>query len=340
MNKDQMSVCTRICHNWFKKIIVPIIILVVAMIIGSEILKIINPPILPKIVAQVSINTGELSTNLSDSFKTDYKSDEVPWIFIEIENKGKGKDDNLDIDFSLLKDNGITTIDAYYSPEGIESRVTKYDKFEKSFHSNFIFFPGKANVSYKIHLLNFITNYKMDVEYNLSVVSDNMNWEESISIRIQTASFFSFFSGNTHNGEKTQEKNETTIPKAGIFIGGYDPVAMANGIFSLLLDKNLINIKDVMEIKDIVEAYKEGVLFGGINILKFNELIIKKLISKNEITLPQANSIIEKSQKSGGVLIGGYNVIVLQVELLNMLLKNKKIELREGQKIIDNSKQP
>lgn len=340
MNENQTSISAWICHNWFKKIIVPIIILVVAMIIGSEILKIINPPILPNIVTRVSINAGELSTDLSDSFKIDYKSDKVPWIFINIDNEGKGKDNNLDIGFSLLKDNGITTIDAYYSPEGIESRVTKYKKLQKSFHSTFIIFPGKSNVSYKIHLLNFITSFKRGVEYNLSVVSDNMNWGKSISTRIQTASFFAFLSGNTLNSDKNPEKNETTVPKSNIFIGGYDPIAMANGVFSLLQLKKLIGKEDAIEIKETIKIYRGGVLIGGMNLLKFNELIINKLILKNEITQSQAKSIIEKSQKSGGILIGGYNVIVLQVELLNVLLKNRKIELSEGQSIIDKSKQP
>ncbi len=63
------------------------------------------------------------------------------------------------------------------------------------------------------------------------------------------------------------------------------------------------------------------------NILKFCELILNSLISKNIISLDQAKNIVEKSKNSGGVLVGGYNIIVLEVEILNVLLSNKLITL-------------
>jgi len=336
MNGDKLPISTWISNNWFSHIIVPIFIGVV-LFLGTRVYKnIIDPPLAPELKPHAFINTPLLIETLSDTFEVDYKSNKYPWIYISIVNIGKSKADNLDIDFSLLKNNRITGIDPLYSSKGIERRVTRYEILEKSFFTNFSSFPVDADATYKIYLENFIMDTS---EYDLSIVSDNKDWSNSITYDIEMASFFPFLSETANGNDQTTEKSKSRTQKSGIFIGGYDPLIMANGIFRLLQEKKLISENDATEIKIKTESYNEGILFGGINILKYNEIIINKLILRGRITQSQANTTIEKSKKSGGVLLGGYNVIILQVEILNILLKNGYITLIEGQKIIDDSKQ-
>jgi len=113
---------------------------------------------------------------------------------------------------------------------------------------------------------------------------------------------------------------------------------MTSGIFRLMQDKGILSSSEAFKIKNEVDTAKGGVSISGVNVLKFCELIIQSLITKNIMTIEQANNIIEKSKKSGDVLLGGYNVIVLEVDILNILLINKIISREEGQKIIDAAK--
>jgi len=128
-------------------------------------------------------------------------------------------------------------------------------------------------------------------------------------------------------------------PKSGILIGGYDPLILTNGLFSLLQKKRIISKTEAHEIKRVVEDTKEGVLFGGINILKFNELVLNTLIKNKTLEVREAEHILRKSREAGGVLVGGYNIIVLEVEILNALLLKQHISKEEGQEIIDSARQ-
>lgn len=124
----------------------------------------------------------------------------------------------------------------------------------------------------------------------------------------------------------------------GMYIGGYNPITLVNGIFTILQQYGFIKANEAQAIKEIVESQGSGLQFGGIDVLKFDETIINILIKKKLITYNEAINILERSKNSGGVLINGYNLIFLNYEILNILVKKGYISLFEAQKIIDNAK--
>ena len=254
---------------------------------------------------------------------------------MQINNKGNGCAEDFEIDFSLECNKMITDKDVVYIPERLSDRVVKSNQTDTTYYSKLSSFPGNSTIECK-----FYFNYpiKSERDFNYSILSKDNNWTESAKIKPKYS--FLKLSENEAFAQDNQANSEDSKPKkSGIFIGGYDPLVMSNGMFALLQNKKLISNKDAQDIKKLTESYKEGVLFGGINILKYNELILNKLIDNKHISIEQANQIIAKSKKSGGVMVGGYNVIVLEVEILNTLLKSSKISFEEGQSIIDNAKQ-
>lgn len=313
-------------------LLAPLVVTLVTLYIG---ISYINPPSFPDIETTVVFNSGPIKKQPSTHFTFDLKEDKKPWMKISIINKGNNNDDDLDIDYSFNKKNLIKDIKKKYYPRSFERRVKRYSEDDISFSHKFTSFPVNASIEYDIDLDNFITQNN---DYNLSVLSKYKNWSKSIRVKVSQINFSYPFLSIAYAKDELVKKSSNL--SSGIFIGGYDPLQMANGIFILLQNKMLITKEDAIEIKKITESYKSGVLFGGVNILKFDEILINKLIVRNRINLKQANSIIEKSKNAGGVLIGGYNVVILQVELLNTLLVNKAITKNEGQRIIDNSKQP
>ena len=314
---------------------IPIIVLIVAV-------HIINPPSLPDIDSTVVYNTGSLTKKLDTPFKLDFRADDSPWITIIAINKGKKNDEDLDIEFRLLRNNKIINVKRIYSPTGLKRRVQFSEVKEQIFYEKLRYLPVKGGIEYKFDLADFIKSCD-DFEYSL--LSKYKNWSKKTKIEPRDlssrASFISVAYAQDEKSEKINKEKKLAKPEpisSGILIGGYDPLVMSNELFMLLQRKKLISKEQAMHIKKNIVSYKKGVLFGGVNILKLNELILNSLISSKAITIEQAKMILAKSKNSGGVLIGGYNVIVLQVEILNLLLKNKKIEIKEGQKVIVQAK--
>jgi hypothetical protein len=311
----------------------PLFIAVIGPIVGFTLAYffIHNPQ--PDIEPTIIYNTGSSYETSIGPFKLEEKIDPTAWCIVNVANKGDTPDEDLEVEFQLSKtDNMIVRYSKTYDPPLLSGKIRAFDKTERRFYENIGVFPSASNIEYKLILKGFI---KSENDYLLFVCSKHKNWSKSkkVSPRFSKA----LLPQMAYAEEKESRPN---VPKPGISIGGYDPIVMSNELFRLLQDRKLITKDDAREIKTIIESYKEGILFGGINILKFNELVINKLLSNNRITRDQANFIIDKSRSAGGVLVGGFNVIVLEVETLNSLLKNNQITFEEGQKVIDSAKVP
>ncbi|MDD4352496.1 MAG: hypothetical protein PHU71_06015 [Candidatus Gracilibacteria bacterium] len=326
-----------------EKILLPVII---PIIVTCLVINYINPPILPQIESNIVINTG-VKPSVTSPFRLDLVSDKTPWVTFQIKNEGKGGDEDLLFNISFPENFKIKTMEEHYYPETFKERVTKPNKKQNAFTARFTSFPAECAVEYRFTLDNFV---KSAEEVKWAIISKGKNWTKTTKINVKTQTSYNFFSTPAY-GEEAVSTNtviatpsspivasDSEIGRSGVLLGGYDPVAMSNGIFRLLQQKGLINPSEAFQIKNMVESSKDGVLFGGVNVLKFCEIIINSLVAKNVLTISQANNIIGKAQKSEGVLIGGYNVIVLQVEVLNALLEKNTIKFEEGQKVIDNSR--
>lgn len=341
---NRKNICTRILKRIWKywlleHLVFPIVVALAVLYIGASIL---NPPSLPDIHPEYIYSTMPPTQKVETPFKLELQYDNFPWIIITAFNKGNCNDEDIDIEFRLLKNNKIMSVEKRYSPLNLERRVQASEKNNDIFYERLSTLPSLAGVEYKFNLEGFI---KSNDDFEYSVLSKYKNWSKSTKIKPRDLSSHISF-GNVAfaldeksekiNKEKELSKSEPT--RSGILIGGYDPLIMSNELFKLLQRKILISQEQAMNIKTDIESYKKGVLFGGVNILKLNELILNSLISNKAITIEQANVIVAKSKNSGGVLIGGYNVIILQVGILDSLFKNGNIEMKEGQKVIDQAK--
>jgi len=190
-------------------------------------------------------------------------------------------------------------------------------------------------LEYRFDLKQFI---KTTDQFKHSVLSRARNWTKSSQIRTIYSRLFVLSLDISRCVQERKETQQPEVPRSGILIGGYDPLVMSNEVFQLVQKKGMISSSDAVEIKAIVESYKEGVLFGGINILKFNEVLINKLVLNRVVSVEQVASIVQKAKSAGGVMIGEYNVIILEVELLNALFQNGRITLQEGQCVIDKAR--
>jgi hypothetical protein len=318
---------------WFlEHLLLPIIIFIAGQ---HFLLRYINPRNEPLIVSNAMFNAGPLRPFSNNAFNVDIKADDIPWLDIFVVNIGTSFEKDLELSLLFTDDLSISNIERTYIPKALEARVIKQGKKTNSFYEKLSSLPIDGQLQYHLILNRFIFK---DTEFKLEVSSENRNWSKRIHIKpkIKMAAFL-FLSSALAQENKSQEGSEKA--RGGIFIGGYDPLYIANDIFILLQNKGLITNIDAKDIKETVTTFKEGVLFGGINIMKFNEMIINKLIQNNKITYFEAQDMVEKSKNSGGVLIGGYNVLVLEVEVLNTLLRKGFITLKEGQQIIDNAKE-
>lgn len=335
MNKKNKNEKT--WREWFSQYLyLPIITIIASSAISAYIsFKFINPPSLPNIEPTVIYNAGP-STEIGAPFRLDLQIDKTPWLITSIVNNGTNDAEKLEVGFYLLRNHNILKTLKKYNPKFLEKRVRESKQEANSFYEELSSLPSESSIQYTFYFDKFIKS--LDDDFQLSICSKSKNWSKSAVIKPRYSKSKTFITTIAYAEDKIKNDNQPEVPKSGILIGGYDPVVMSNELFLLLQAKSLISKDEAAGIKKTVESSKEGVLFGGINILKFNELIINGLFSNRVITIEQANTAIEKSRNAGGVMVGGYNVIVLEVEILNVLLKNKKITLEEGQRVIDHSK--
>ena len=125
---------------------------------------------------------------------------------------------------------------------------------------------------------------------------------------------------------------------SGVLIGGYDPVILTNNLFRLLQDEDLIDQGQAEEIKSVVENEKGGASFGGVNVLKFNKVVLNILINNGIIYQDEAQNVLNKAKEAGGVKVNGYNVIVLEVEIVNLLVNKGHLKKEAAQQAVDTAK--
>ena len=271
----------------------------------------------------------------------DLQPDSTPWLRLTVINKGRAPDPGFSVEFKLLKENGIRDVLKGYFPYGLRRRVEVSKTEEKTFYEEVATLPEDAGIEYRFDLATFITSSD---EFELSLLSRSRNWSKSAKIEAQEIAACASFGSIAYAEEpplpttKQRQGSQGKSPRSGILIGGYDPLAMSNELFLLLQRKRLIDSQQAGRLKREVSTYKKGILFGGINILKFDELIINSLVTNQALTMEQATQVISKSRNAGGVLVGGYNVIILKAEILNTLIKNNKISLEEGRTVVDRAK--
>lgn len=310
---------------------------IVIFIGGQYILRsCINPPTAPVIESNAVFNAGPVRPLANNSFKLDVKTDDVPWLNIAVVNIGTSLEKDLELSVHLAGDLLISKVEPTYVPKTLKARVIKSDpdQTRSSFYEKLSSLPIDGQLRFHLILNRFISTPQ---EFEFEVLSENRNWSKSIRIELERKTVAWWFTRPAMAQEsKTQEGSQR--PSTGILIGGYDQLKLANDIFMLLQEKRLITHLDATDIKQTISTFKEGVLFGGINVLKFNEMILNKLIQNNRISYPEAQDMIGKSKTSGGVLIGGYNVLILEVEILNILQRKGYISREEGQRIIDGAK--
>jgi len=329
------SFCEKNKNKWWFILIGGIVIFVLypALVLFID-NKFFSTSILPDIDSNVIYNSGPVTAEYESRLKLTLKDSKIPYLVITIANNGKGAAENFNTELLLLGSNKIVEHKKTYIPSGLKIWVKKSNVENKIFHEELEYLPSEAAIEYEFILKKFIKSNK---EFSHSLLSKNKNWTKSAKIIPRHSFAHRPSKGIAYAEDISNEDTKTDIPKSSVLIGGYDPFVMSNGLFHLLQKRNLLSNEDAREIKKIVETHKEGVLLGGINILKFNELIVNKLIDNELITVKQARDIIEKSKESGGVLVGGYNVIILEAEILNALLENGEITYAEGQKVIDRA---
>lgn len=335
----------RVIHFIADKLIVPTVVSVVVAYLTT---LYVNPQIQPEITSEIFVNTG-IEPNTSGPLRLDYISDKTPWVTFWMKNIGKGGDEDLRFSIAFPDKIKIKNIYSNYDPESLKKVITETDQKDNTFSEKFNVFPSDCTVQYRFELDEFIK--KID-HVKSTVVSKSKNWTKGIKITPKKKVTYNFIVSDVFALEKNnyntgfggvavltsdKEDSEKSI-EPGVFIGGYNPIVMVNGIFKLLQEKNIISQTEAFQLKNAAESSKEGITFSGVNILKFCELVLNTLVSKNIITLSKAKEIVEKSKKGEGVLIGGYNVVVLQVEILNALLGSNRITLSEGQRVIDQAK--
>jgi hypothetical protein len=113
---------------------------------------------------------------------------------------------------------------------------------------------------------------------------------------------------------------------------------LTNNLLRLLQDKDLIDQGQAEEIKSVVENEEGGALFGGVNILKFNEVVLKVLINNGIIYQDEAQNVLSKAKEAGGAKVNGYNVIVLEVEIINLLVRKGSLDEDSARQALDNAK--
>ena len=282
--------------------------------------------------------------DVSGNIRIDYESDKnITAMQLFIRNKGSDKDTNFEFNICTrsteIELNPATIL---YIPTLLKGHVIKSEDFNKGkngCYRKIDVFPPDSRIYVEIFPKLNIQRGDIDLEF----LSDFQTWRpiEGQIDYTQKRGFSSEVSFIREAFAADDENKESKSPPkgaSGILIGGYDPVILTNNLFALLQEKDLISKSDTKSIKDITEATKTGVLFGGVNVLKFNEVVLKALIRNHKLTEVEASEILEKSKEAGGVLVGGYNIIVLEVGIMNSLVKKGYINLEKAQLAVDSAK--
>jgi hypothetical protein len=355
MNNDQTNPKSRENIKWYKKIKgrwwFIIIIFILSNLCTALISNRILPPKLPSPNIDITYNFMETiakKPDFSGLLRVDYESDQnITGLQIFIRNNGDKHAKDMEFKIcTISKEIQIEPVTIIFDPTTLNEHIVKsidYNKGINGFYRKLDVFHSDSTIYIEIWPKKNIT--ENDIKFE--IVSELKKWKpQKGNIEYKqserNSSFFSksllFNQAFAEDFPENAAIESNSSGKSGILIGGYDPVIMTNNLFGILQKENLIDKYEAQEIKDIVEGEKKGVLFGGINILKFNEIVLNALIKNGKISKKEALAIILKSKNSGGILVGGYNVIVLEIETMNTLIKNGFLDLETAQSVVDKAK--
>ena len=320
---------------------------IIAFCVGAAVVAIFHnkifPPEIPNPDIKITYNyfkTAPRQLDFSGAVHLDYEADEkVSGLLIFIHNQGKEGDKNFEFNiYTRHEDIKLKPATILYEPTLLHVIGNKdYNDGKNGCYRKLETFPIDSEIYIEIFAETAINEGDIDFEF----LSDHKKWT-AIEGEINFKRGRGFLGGIEIFKEAfaEQAQNETNQKKSpsGVLIGGYDPLIMTNNLFKVLQEEKLLTRQQAQEIKIIVEAEKKGVLFGGVNILKFNEVALNALIRNDVFSKDEALDILQKSKDSGGVLIGGYNIVVLEVEILNLLVKKGKLDLQKAQSAVDNAK--
>lgn len=317
---------------------------VLLVILGIVLQRYILPP--PQEKPQIEpiyqfIRTVPFNPDLKERLRFDYETDrDISGVQFFVTNDGRKEANNLEIDIMLRnKKIRIEESTIVFDPCRLENRILAFSDDSSSFYRKLRTFPCDGRIYIMISTSSPISEEDIDFDF----LSEGQIWQPKYGeIDLKKVSKWSVkknipSSAFAQPSDEQEPQAEGKV-SSGISVGGYDPLALANNTFLLLQKKNLISADEAKEAKEEIESYKKGVLFGGINPLKFNEVILNALVRNKRISTLEAEECIAKSKESGGVLISGHNVIVLNVEILNKLLQNDWIGRDEAQEAIDDAK--
>ena len=282
--------------------------------------------------------------DISGEIHVDYESDRnITAMQLFIRNKGSDKDKNFEFKIcTRSKEIELNPATILYIPTLLKGHVVKSEDFnngKNGCYRKIDVFPPNSKIYVEIFPKSNVKKGDIDLEFLSELqtwrpIEGQIDYVKERPFSGKVSFIREAFAGNDEN------KESKLPPKgaSGILIGGYDPVILTNNLFVLLQEKDLISKSDAGKIKDITEATKTGVLFGGVNVLKFNEAVLQALIRNEKLTKAEASEIVEKSKEAGGVLVGGYNIIVLEVGIMNALVKKGYINLEKAQLAVDSAK--
>ncbi len=283
-----------------------------------------------------------------------YKQDEKMDRFeMSVQSIGSDAARDVDIDLRSMKPNLFGSPETIFDPATIENRVRN-----KTISSNQIYYglselPQDCGVTIILDGMNYFG----EEDINIGVIGSGRRWwpvKKEIVLKKSKRSVLKKLLGKLnlqvcygrtaeeHSTSKQDTKQDTKkdTPKSRILFGGYDPVVLTNGVFTLLQHKKIISSKEAKHIKKVAMEPGPGVRISGINVLKFDEVLLNTLIKKKTINKSQAQLILKRSQNAGGILINGYNVVHLNAEILNTLSEKGLLSLSEAQITLDSAKTP
>ena len=265
---------------------------------------------------------------------------------MSVRNNGRDSEGikEIEIDIRSMRKNLFLPPEIIYDPAMIVSRVIKKSFTGDNINMQLKDLPSDSGVVFFLNSKDYFE--KKDIE--IAVIGNGRRWravEKQVLLHAPESSFWkNLFSGTNLLAFEAYalEKNSAQAPekarKSGVYFGGYDPVALINEIFLILQNRRIIDKGEADKIMKSIAENTSGVGIGGVDILKFDELVLNILIQKKVINMTEASAIIDRSRNAGGILINGYNPIYLNAEILNALIKGKRISLQEAQAALDKSR--
>jgi len=327
----------------------------ISMILGTLLLPIISATITsiitvkfiapnqkqPHLVSKLAWNSGMLKVQPQTQLKLKYKKDITPFIFLSVKNEGTLQEEDLRIELEIQNNlvKKATVPKKKYVPNVLRRNVKESEHRENLFYEYFNSFPANSIVEYTILTEDYIKNNEDIIS---SIMSKTKNWTPNIIYNVRRKfSFISQFFPHAWAGETLRKKEDSKDENWATddSIGGYSPIVMTKGLSNLLMKKDLITEEQFDSIQERMKRNIPEAVFGGIDVVELNLLILDILESNKIFVKDQITGIIDQAKSAGGIMIMGYNIIILQVAILDNLILNQEIniKLEEAQDVINKA---